>query len=55
MARLKPCPSYKAVFRSELEVDEVAVAEEAEEDDGVEACVVGEGTNGWPGPDSWRA
>ena len=51
MARLK----LSAVLFSELEVDEVAVAEEAEEDDGVEAGVVGQGTNGWPGPDSWRA
>jgi len=37
---------------SELEVDEVAVAEEAEEDDCVEAGVVCQGTKGGPGPDS---
>ena len=40
---------------SKLEVDEVAMAEEAKEDDGVEAGVVGQGTKGWPCPDSWSA
>ncbi|MEA2539567.1 MAG: hypothetical protein QOH35_933 [Acidobacteriaceae bacterium] len=40
---------------SKLEVDEVAVAEEAQEDDGVEARVVGQGAKDGPGPDSWDA